>query len=432
MDVEGGRLDRILAFDDVAVAVGHDDVGRRDLRPVQPLRIDQEQLLAAGHRHAEMVADALVQPVARGRAERRRQVDARLGYGVVGQHRKSSVAERSRRGDDAAKLCRGQAKSPRPGRRRMNVLFALAAGRSAGQDHGSTRWALPGCGAGICRCRACGRRPMPPATTQARFRDEIGAPLPAFWSAARLRAPAGSQCPACRRAPTRRVLRGRRRSSTKRRPVRSRPTRPAVVARRRRAIWRPAGVLSAAVSAPAPAARWRIDRARAGRARAWPACSRSRPSLRRAGRCRSRSSVSPPFVRSGLREYWLRAPTPAARLRERPGSERLYARVVEPADGAPQDTLIFGSGLCLEFELLSVAQRSRRPSGRDGLAGDRAGLAVSRPAGEPGRYGGEPFFAAGPTSSIDLIAGQAIEIGAARRLVPRRASAARWRWPAFR
>jgi hypothetical protein len=27
----------------------------------------------------------------------------------------------------------------------------------------------------------------------------------------------------------------------------------------------------------------------------------------------------------------------------------------------------------------------------------------------PGRYGGEPFFAAAPTSSIDLIAGQAIE-----------------------
>ncbi len=28
----------------------------------------------------------------------------------------------------------------------------------------------------------------------------------------------------------------------------------------------------------------------------------------------------------------------------------------------------------------------------------------------PGRYGGEPFFAAGPTSSVDLIAGQAIEL----------------------
>ncbi len=27
----------------------------------------------------------------------------------------------------------------------------------------------------------------------------------------------------------------------------------------------------------------------------------------------------------------------------------------------------------------------------------------------PGFYGGEPFFAAGPTSSIDLIAGQALE-----------------------
>ena len=63
VDEERRRLDRVLALDDVAVAIGHDDVAGRDLRPVQALRIDQEQLGAVGHRHAEMVADAFVQPV---------------------------------------------------------------------------------------------------------------------------------------------------------------------------------------------------------------------------------------------------------------------------------------------------------------------------------------------------------------------------------
>ena len=46
---------------------------------------------------------------------------------------------------------------------------------------------------------------------------------------------------------------------------------------------------------------------------------------------------------------------PSARLRMRPGSETLYARVIEPAEPAAGPTLIFGSGLCLEFELLAVA-----------------------------------------------------------------------------
>src|ERR1044072_2629924 len=67
-------------------------------------------------------------------------------------------------------------------------------------------------------------------------------------------------------------------------------------------------------------------------------------------------AVSPPVMRDGLCEYWLRAPTPAPRLHLRPGSEMLYARVTEPADAAPGPTLIFGTGLCLEFELLTVAR----------------------------------------------------------------------------
>jgi hypothetical protein len=111
---------------------------------------------------------------------------------------------------------------------------------------------------------------------------------------------------------------------------------------------------------------------------------------------------------NGRREYWLRAPTPSARLRQSAGSERIYARIVEPAAGADR-TLIFGTGLCLETDLLSAPLDS---------AGQLAsmGWRVIEPASPyhglramPGYYGGEPFFALGPTSSLDLIAGQAVE-----------------------
>jgi hypothetical protein len=114
-------------------------------------------------------------------------------------------------------------------------------------------------------------------------------------------------------------------------------------------------------------------------------------------------------MKDGLREYWLRAPTPAPRLHGRAGSEMLYARVIEPAESTPYPTLIFGSGLCLEFELLTTW---RGPATRLAELGWRVVEPVSPYHGlraMPGRYGGEPFFAAGPTSSIDLIVGQAIE-----------------------
>lgn len=119
--------------------------------------------------------------------------------------------------------------------------------------------------------------------------------------------------------------------------------------------------------------------------------------------------VSAPAVKDGLRYSWLRAPTPSARLRRRPGSETMYARIIEPADGSADATLIFGSGLGLEFDLLAV---TRDPGGRLARLGWRVVEPISPYHGlraMPGRYGGEPFLAAGPTSSIDLISGQAIE-----------------------
>ncbi len=120
-----------------------------------------------------------------------------------------------------------------------------------------------------------------------------------------------------------------------------------------------------------------------------------------------------------VRESWLRAPTPAPRLQLRAGSEMLYARVVEPLDRAAHDTVIFGSGLGLENELVTY-----RPDGAVRLAelGWRSIEPISPYHGlraMPGFYGGEPFFAQGPTSAIDLIAGQTTEtaalIGWARR-----------------
>ena len=121
---------------------------------------------------------------------------------------------------------------------------------------------------------------------------------------------------------------------------------------------------------------------------------------------------SPPFEVGGVRQYWLRAPTPAGRLKGWRGSRTLYARVVEPPGGAPQaaiPTVIFGGGLCLELDLMTGGID---PDKRLAELGWRVVNVVSPFHGlraEPDRYGGEPFIATAPVGTIDLIAGQAIE-----------------------
>ena len=120
--------------------------------------------------------------------------------------------------------------------------------------------------------------------------------------------------------------------------------------------------------------------------------------------------VSQAFVRGGLHEYWLRAPTPSMRLGKWRGSERLYARVVEPAEAmTPPPTLIMGSGLCLEADLLSVARDSGSRLARLGWRVVEPISAFHGLRAMPDRYGGEPFFGFAPTSTIDLVSGQAIE-----------------------
>ncbi|MBX9944628.1 MAG: hypothetical protein K2Y40_11160 [Reyranella sp.] len=240
------------------------------------------------------------------------------------------------------------------------------------------------------------------------FRDEIGAPLADFWSAARLRALLGHNARAQREAAAARTAwetaifgeagadgdpgpldHRRRQAATRHLSTRGRfypllfPRRP-------------------------PAARWRIDRPAEVERELGPMLV-DPARLYAAPVDAGAVAVSRPFVENGLRQYWLRAATPAARLRTRSGSEVLYVRVVEPADGPATNTLVFGSGLCLEFDLLSVAPG---PGTRLAARGWRVIEPVSPYHGlraMPGYYGGEPFFATAPVGALDLIAGQAVE-----------------------
>lgn len=265
----------------------------------------------------------------------------------------------------------------------------------------------------------------------ARFRAEIGGPLPGLWAQpylpallsrnARLASAAGSA-----RAAWETALFGDTAQSVDRLLLLDRERRLAATRHlANRALFYPL-----LFPRRPPPARWQIDRPDQVQCDLGPAIARP-DGFYDVPVDATAISVSQPVVRGGLREYWLRAPTPAVRLSERPGCETLYARVVEPADGAAPATLIYGGGLCLEFELLTLA---RDPAARLAALGWRVVEPISPYHGlraMPGRYGGEPFFAAGPTSSIDLIAGQAIESRCSSRGAAA-GSPARWRWPAFR
>src|SRR5262249_49843583 len=139
-----------------------------------------------------------------------------------------------------------------------------------------------------------------------------------------------------------------------------------------------------------PTARWRIDRPEEVERELGPMLAKP-ASLYAADLDVGSIARSRDFVRNGLREYWLRARTPVERLRRRDGSETFYARVIEPADGSADATLVFGSGLCLELDLLPMARDND-------IRLTRLGWRLIEPISPyhglramPGFYGGEPF-----------------------------------------
>lgn len=100
------------------------------------------------------------------------------------------------------------------------------------------------------------------------------------------------------------------------------------------------------------------------------------------------------------RDFWLRFKSPSARL-----GDIVYARVHEPASAIDPPTIIFGHGICVEFDhwrgLIDECQA---------LA--RLGFRVIRPEAPwhgrrtaPGRFGGETVIASFPTGALDTLLG---------------------------
>jgi hypothetical protein len=106
----------------------------------------------------------------------------------------------------------------------------------------------------------------------------------------------------------------------------------------------------------------------------------------------------------GERSYWLRFASPAARM-----ADQVIARVYEPADSANAPTLIFGHGICVEFDhwrgLVDEVE-----------AMVKMGIRVVRPEAPwhgrrvpDGMYGGEKFIATAPIGALDLFTSAARE-----------------------
>lgn len=100
------------------------------------------------------------------------------------------------------------------------------------------------------------------------------------------------------------------------------------------------------------------------------------------------------------RDFWLRFRSPSTRL-----GDTVYARVHEPAGATNPPTIIFGHGICVEFDhwhgLVDECQ-----------ALVRMGFRVIRPEAPwhgrrtvPGSFGGEPVIATFPAGALDTLTG---------------------------
>src|SRR5262249_12264050 len=80
---EGGGLDAVAAVNLAPGGIHYDEVARRDLGPVQALRIDEEISRTPRDLQAEVVADALAITEPVGPAQRSGKVDARFKLALV-------------------------------------------------------------------------------------------------------------------------------------------------------------------------------------------------------------------------------------------------------------------------------------------------------------------------------------------------------------
>ena len=108
-------------------------------------------------------------------------------------------------------------------------------------------------------------------------------------------------------------------------------------------------------------------------------------------------------VNGGI-NYWLRFPSPSNRM-----NDTVVARVYEPVDAINPPTIVFGHGICVEFD-------HWRGMIDEVAAFVDLGIRVIRPEAPwhgrrvlPGSYGGERFIATAPLGALDLFTAAARE-----------------------
>ena len=110
--------------------------------------------------------------------------------------------------------------------------------------------------------------------------------------------------------------------------------------------------------------------------------------------------VSRPFRTALGLDYWVRFPSPSARL-----GDTVYARVHEPERARDPPTVVFGHGICVEPENWQGMIDECEPLVRRGFRVIRPDAPWHGRRARPGRFGGEPIIAAFPTGALDAVTG---------------------------
>ncbi len=106
------------------------------------------------------------------------------------------------------------------------------------------------------------------------------------------------------------------------------------------------------------------------------------------------------------RDYWIRFATPSTRL-----GDTVWARVREPEGVAEPATLIFVGGVASEFDQIDLPPKRLLDLVRQGIRVIEVEAPFHGRRRRPGEFSGEPYFAAAPLGSIDLLTGMARELG---------------------
>lgn len=104
-------------------------------------------------------------------------------------------------------------------------------------------------------------------------------------------------------------------------------------------------------------------------------------------------------------DYWLRFPSPSARV-----NDIAWARVYQPRGVVDPPTVIFGNGVFVEFDHLGTFSGGIAALRRQGVRIIEIEAPWHGRRRQPGRYGGEPFLGTAPLGPLDLFTAQAQEL----------------------